>query len=165
MRSSWFASVAMTVLAPCASANCNALVEALEKAQSQERLAQYEVAGRSVAPQGQPRLVRIGKSEYMGYSVGDRISHYERHDSTGNPILRALKRSPQARCASTDDTYRGTATLKVQFDNPAAPPSMNPNTVWIDKRSGLPVYHEVNGVDGGFAWAYGDAVKEPPAKK
>ena len=158
MRSTWLATAALAALAPCANANCNALIDALEKAQSQERLAQYEVAGRNVAPQGQPRLVRIGKSEYMGYSVGERISHYERHDSVGNPVLRALKRSPQARCASADDSYRGAAALKVQSDTP-------PATVWIDKRSGLPVYHEINGFDGGYAWTYGDAVKEPPVKK
>jgi hypothetical protein len=161
----WLLPAVTVVLVQPASANCNAVIDAAEKAQKQERLAQYEVASRNDAPQGQPMLVRIGRSEYTSYSVGGRFSHYERHDSAGNPILGALKRSSPGRCESADDTYRGTAALKVRFDNPAAPQWMNPNTVWIDKRSGLPVYHEINGVDGGFAWVYGDTVKEPPVRK
>jgi hypothetical protein len=36
----------------------------------------------------------------------------------------------------------------------------------ISKATGLPVYHEVNGLGpGGFAWVYGDAVKQQMVKK
>jgi hypothetical protein len=58
-----------------------------------------------------------------------------------------------------------TAAIKFRIDNPAAPRSLNPMTLWIAKETGLPLYHEVNGLDGGFASVFGDAVKEPAAKK
>lgn len=101
--------------------------------------------------------MRIGNSEYMCYELGGKFSHYERHDSVGNPMLRALK-SGNVKCDSIGaDTVRGKAANKYRIDSPAA-------TMWISKYSGLPLYHEVNGM-GGFAWAYGDGVKEPAAKK
>ena len=34
--------------------------------------------------------------------------------------------------------------------------------VWIAARRGLPAYHEIPGLgSGGYAWVFGDAVKEP----
>ena len=64
------------------------------------------------------------------------------------------------------DTYRGAAVEKIKFDNPLSPKQYNPTTMWIAKGSGLPVYHELNDLGpGGFAWAYGAAVKEPVVKK
>ncbi len=153
-----------------AHANCGPLIEALEKAQKQERLAQYSLDSREQPLPGNPMVVRIGKFEYMSLEIGGRHSHYERHESGGgNPILSALKRAAKdgtARCEGTaSETLRGIATARIRFDNPAAPKSMNPTTMWIDKRNGLPAYHEINGLDGGFAWVYGDAVKEPSVKK
>jgi hypothetical protein len=41
--------------------------------------------------------------------------------------------------------------------------SDEPNQIYIDQRSGLPVYE--GATDSGFVVVYGDAVKEPKAKK
>jgi len=38
--------------------------------------------------------------------------------------------------------------------------------MWIDKRSGLPAYHEIDGLGpGGYAWVFGEVVKDPAIKK
>jgi hypothetical protein len=164
------ASAIATLLASSAHANCNTVIDALEKAMKQERLAQCSLDSRDQPLPSNPMLVRVGKSEYTAYEVGGRFSHFERHETSGgNPILSALKRATKdgsARCESRGaDSYRGTAAIKFRIDNPAAPRSLNPMTLWIAKETGLPLYHEVNGLDGGFAWMFGDAVKEPAAKK
>jgi hypothetical protein len=64
--------------AAVAQANCDAVINALEKAQAQPRLAQYSVDSREQPLTGQPMLVRIGTAEYTSYEVGGQFSHFER---------------------------------------------------------------------------------------
>jgi len=157
-----------SIAAGSAHANCSALFDALEKADKQTRFAQYDLDSRDQPLTGRPVLVRIGKLLYEGFG-GD----YERHEldaKSSNPMLAVMRRADQqgkARCeAAGTDTWRGTAVTKVRFDNPMSTKQFNPTTLWIAKSTGLPVYHEINGLGpGGFAWVYGDAVKEPVFKK
>ena len=156
----------ISAMAPVASANCSAVLAALEKADREPRVAQYDIDSRDQPLTGKPVLVRIGKVVYDGFG-GD----YERHDTDGiNPVLSLLRRADQsgkARCeALGSDSWRGTPATKLRFDNPLAPKSVNPTTIWVGRTSGLPLYHEIGNLGpGGFAWVYGDAVKEPASQK
>jgi hypothetical protein len=160
------AGTAGLLAAGIAHANCAPVVDALEKASRQARLAQYDIDSRDQPLTGKPVLVRIGKVLYDGFG-GD----YERTEIDGaDPMLQALRRAVRegrARCETAGtDTWRGAAATRVRFDNPMAPKQYNPTTMWIAKSTGLPVYHEINGLGpGGFAWVYGDAVSEPAVKK
>jgi hypothetical protein len=58
--------------------------------------------------------------------------------------------------------YRGTVVTKLTVTRPKAS-SDEPTQLFIDQRSGLPVYE--GATDGGFVVVYGDAVKEPKVKK
>ena len=154
-------TIVVAGLADVAYAQCAAAIEALETADRQERLAQYNVENREQALTRQPFLVRIGKVVYTGS---------ERSETSGtNPILASLRdaeKQGKAKCeAGGDDMYRGAAVSKIRYYNPTVPKAMNPMTLWISKSSGLPVYHEVPGLGtGGYAWIYGAAVKEPRSK-
>jgi hypothetical protein len=154
--------------AHAAHANCDRLVDALDKADKQERVAQYDVESRDQPLTGKPMIVRIGKVMYDGSLAGN---VFEAHPFNGsNPILAALRKSQQSgklKCESLgSDSFRGAPAEKFRFDNPAAPAKFNPTTMWIAKSTGLPVYHEMNGLGpGGFAWTYGAAVKDPVVKK
>lgn len=162
------AAAAGTCFAHGASANCDRLLDALEKADKQDRVAQYDIDSRDQPLTGKPMFVRIGKVMYDGSSTGDA---FEAHPVNGpNPILNALRKSQQSgklKCESLgSEPYRGAAAEKFRFDNPAAPAKFNPTTMWIAKSTGLPVYHEMNDLGpGGFAWTYGAAVKEPVVRK
>lgn len=156
----------VSALAPVASANCAPVLAALEKADREPRVAQYDIDSRDQPLTGKPVIVRIGKVVYDGFG-GD----YERNDTDGtNPVLALLRRADQsgkARCeALGSDSWRGTPATKLRFDNPLAPKSVNPTTLWVGRTSGLPLYHEIGNLGpGGFAWVYGNAVKEPAIKK
>lgn len=163
-----FATIAAAAVAPAAYANCDRLFEALERADKQQRLAMYDVDSRDQPLTGKPMTVRIGNMTYDGSIAGNA---FEAHQTNGaNPVLAALRKAKQAgklKCeAAGSDSYRGAAAEKIKFDNPMLPARMNPMTIWIARGNGLPVYHEVNDLGpGGFAWTYGDAVKDPVMKK
>jgi hypothetical protein len=147
-----------------AHADCAPLLDALERAQRQPRGAVYEVDRRDQPPSGQPSTIRIGKAIYENSN-----GVYERYDTDGtDPTLAAIRGAQKAgrwNCQAVgSDSYRGKATARFRFDNPLLPSHYNPTTMWIDAATGLPVYHEVNGL-GGYAWVYGDAVKEPRVKR
>jgi hypothetical protein len=154
--------VAHASVAGGATADCRLLLDALDKADRQPRVAQYDIETRDAPLTGDPFLVRIGKVVWVGA---------ERTETDGvNPILKSLRRNVAdgtARCEGAGtDTFRGAAVVKIRFDNPMAPARYNPTTMWIDRRSGLPVYHELNGLGpGGYAWVFGDSVRDPAATK
>lgn len=159
---------ALLLPAQAAFASCERLLDALEKADRQERVAQYDIDSRDQPLTGKPMIVRIGKVMYDGSPAGPA---FEAHGTGGtNPVLAALRKAGatgKAKCeAAGTDTYRGAATEKIRFDNPLAPARFNPTVMWIAKASGLPVYHELNDLGpGGFAWVYGAAVKDPVVAK
>jgi hypothetical protein len=158
--------LAIGVGADVAHANCGPLLDALEKADQQPRFAMYDIASRDQPLTGRPLAVRIGKVIYDA-SGGD----LQRRDAATNPVVakvREAAKTGSARCEpGGSDTYRGTAANKIRFHNPLLPKryNLNPMTIWIAKGSGLPLFHELNDTPGGYAWVYGDAVKEPPVKK
>lgn len=160
LRAALFAAAPLVPIG--AQATCAPLVEALEKAQREPRGAIYEVDQRDQAPIGRPSTIRIGN---VVYEAND--GTYERHDTGGrDPILAAI-RDAQGKgrwtCQAVgQDRYRGKAAEKFRFDNPLLPAQYNPVTLWVDRASGLPAYHEVRGL-GGYAWVFGDAIKAPAA--
>jgi hypothetical protein len=54
--------------------------------------------------------------------------------------------------------YRGAPVAKLTVTRPKV--SKEPSQIFIDQRSGLPVYEGEGTTDGCFAVVYGDAVKE-----
>jgi hypothetical protein len=154
--------VALASAADAAPADCRLLLDALDNADRQPRVAQYDIETHDQPLTGDPFLVRIGTVVWV---------NAERTETDGtNPILRALARTVAdgtARCEPAGTgTFRGAAVVKIRFDNPMAPARYNPTTMWIDRRRGLPVYHEVNGLGpGGYAWVFGDSVKDPAARQ
>jgi len=152
--------------APLARAECERLFEALDKADRQDRVAQYLVEGRDQPLPAKPLTVRIGKVVYDGSLPGNT---FEPHQTDGvNPILRALRKAKQegkVKCEPAgSDVYRGQAVEKFRFDNPLMPAQYNPTIVWVAKNTDMPILHEVHDF-GGFVWAYGSAVKDPVVKK
>jgi len=161
-------AAACGLLGQTARADCDRLFEAFDKADKQERVAQYDIDSRDQPLTGKPMTVRIGKVMYDGTLAGN---VFEAHQTNGvNPVLAALRKAKQDGKVTCDaaggDTYRGQATEKIKFDNPLLPAKFNPMTIWIGKNNGLPVYHELNDLGpGGFAWVYGSDVKDPVVKK
>lgn len=160
---------AAALLLPFAArANCGALLAAFDKALVQPRVAIHDIHSRDAPLGARPSTIRIG--DVMWDDTGG-SGRYERFELEGHdPLTAALRKSDtqgKLKCtAAGSDTFRGTPVTKLKFDNPMVPAQFNPATVWISKSSGLPVYQEVTGLGaGGYAWVYGDAVKEPPARK
>ncbi len=154
-------------LVGAAHADCTELIAALDKADREARVAVLDLHTRDQPLTGRPAYVRIGKVRYDG---SDGATYRRREGGGANPMHTTLQRAQQngtAKCsAAGTDTWRGKPATKIRFDNPFVPKSMNPTTFWIARGSGLPVYHEIPAAGrGGYAWIYGEAVKEPAAAK
>jgi hypothetical protein len=80
--------------------------------------------------------------------------------------LRRDEAKGSAKCEMVGSaTYRGQPATKYRIEGSLGSKSTGRLTLWTGKSSGLPVYHEFEALaPGGFAWAYGDAVKEPAAR-
>jgi hypothetical protein len=148
--------------ASLAYANCSPVAEALDKAARQDRLAQYDVDHPEQTPSGRALVIRIGKTTWV-----DAAGTYDRSDSAdADRMVSVLKKHLQdgkVQCeAAGNGTYAGQAAAKYRFESPMGGSSLGKVTFWVGKKSGLPLYHEFEKLGpGGFAWVYGNAVKEP----
>jgi hypothetical protein len=149
------------LVAGAAQANCKPLLDALNKTAQQPRFAVYEVETPEQALGVEPDVVIIGTVSYTRsgkdwerMEIGGLGGHWAR--------LRKELATGELNC-KTDGTgrYRGTVVTKLTVTR--AKVSEEPNQIYIDQRSGLPVYE--GAIDGGFVVVYGDAVKEPKVKK
>lgn len=146
-------------------AGCASLLAALEKADAQPRMAMVDVDSPDQAPTAKPEFMRIDKTVYTQMAGGWHTS-----PATGNSLttqIRAGQTEGNGDCQSAGSgTVRGVAADKVRFDRPSGQRSTGAATIWIDRKSGLPLYHEFAKLSpGGFAWTYGAAVALPADAK
>lgn len=162
MVRSMLALAALALVAPV-YANCNPVIDALERSLKQERIAQFDVDSPEQPLTGRPMMVKIGKRIWV--DAGG--SGYDQSTDTGsNPILNALKRDAAKGTAKCDPvgsaSYRGQAVDKYRIDGSVGSSITGRMIMWVGTPGGLPLFHELEKIGpGGFAWVYGDAVKEP----
>ena len=149
-----------------AQANCGPLLEAIDKAWKQERIAQYDIDSPDQPLSGLPQVVRVGKWIWSKGASDQlqRFPHAER-----NVMVEALRSDVAkgtAKCeALPDGTYRGQAVRRYRLAGNVGSDLTGRTVYSISRASGLPLYHEMEKLGpGGFAWVYGDAVKEPAVK-
>ena len=149
------------LVAGAAQANCKPLLDALNKAAQQSRFGVYEVQSPEQALGAEPDVVIVGTVSYVRsgkewerIEIGDLGGHWAQ--------LRKELAGGELNC-KTEGTgrYRGATVTKLAVTRAKA--SEEPSRIFIDQRSGLPVYEGAS--DGGFAVVYGDVVKEPKVKK
>jgi hypothetical protein len=149
------------LVAGAAQADCKPLVDAVNKTVQQSRFGVYEVQNPEQALGAEPDVVMIGTVSYV--RSGKEWERIEAGGLGGHwARLRKELAGGELNCKTTGTgRYRGTVVTK--FTVTRAKAAEEPNYIFIDQRSGLPVYEGTN--DGGFAVVYGDAVKEPKVKK
>ncbi|GMV60346.1 MAG: hypothetical protein AMXMBFR72_34360 [Betaproteobacteria bacterium] len=166
-RLALFAAALLT--AGAARADCKPLLDAMAKVAQQSRFAAYEVEGPEQAPTGEPDIVLVGKVSYV--RSGDEWERIEVGDSVRDgawywSALRAEMAAGEVRCrAAGSGAYRGAPVAKIHYERMKAGKALASGTVWIDRRSGLPVYEGATDGSGGMAVVYGDAVKEPKVRR
>jgi hypothetical protein len=150
-----------------AQANCKPLLAAAEKMVQQSRFAAYEVDKPEQPPGAEPDTVIIGKVAYVrDGKAWERIELTEFGDLVTQQMQKLRKEiaAGELRCAAAGSgSFRGAPVAKFKYENVDGSREPNTGTVWIDTRSGLPVYE--GNADGGFFLVYGNAVKEPIARK
>jgi hypothetical protein len=166
-RSACTIGLSLALGAGAAQADCKALIAALEKAEREERIAQYDVDAPNQPLNMAPLFVRIGK---VGYTNTQDGKFDVRETGTANPMLAGLKRGVQdgkIQCEGAGSgAVRAATADKIRYTDPATGMRTGVTTVWIDRRSGLPAYHEFSKLGpGGIAWTYGDAVTAPVARR
>jgi hypothetical protein len=157
----------MVLTSLIAHANCAPVLDALDKAWTQDRIAQYDIDRPDQPLTGRPFMVRINKDMWIDNYAG---GYTHNRIAAQNPMAEALKRATEkgaAPCESFGNgVYRGQAAAKYRVGSNLVGSGVTGKVIlWINKSSGLPLYHEFEQLGpGGFAWIYGDAVKEPPKK-
>lgn len=149
------------LVAGAAQANCKPLLDALNKAAQQSRFGLYEVQSPEQVLSREADVVIVGTVGYV--RSGEEWERTEIGDLGGHwADLRKELAAGELHC-KTEGTgrYRDALVTKLTVSRPKA--SKEPSRIFIDQRSGLPVYEGTT--DGGFAVVYGDAVKEPNVKK
>ena len=150
-----------------ALADCAAPLDALAKSWQQARLAQYDMKTPEQPLPSRPATVRIGKTiwtDTAGSGTFRTDPAPSEHPFTVSIRLQAAKGPVNCELVG-NATYRGQAVVKYKLDASAGSNTTGPVTLWVSKTSGLPVYHEYEKAYlGGYAWVYGDAVKEPAGK-
>lgn len=151
------------VVSMATQANCTPAIDALNKAWKQDRIAQYSIRQSDEPLTGQPFLVRIGKFVWTP-GVGSAL---DRHPDPGsNPMVDRLQRDVAkgtAKCEPLGNaTYRNQVAVRYRLEGTLGGNATGPLTLWIGASNGLPIYHQFEKLGlGGFAWIYGESVKEP----
>lgn len=147
--------------AGAAQANCKPLLDALNRAAQQSRFAVYEVQSPEQPLSGVPDFVIVGTVSYVRsgkewerMEIGDLGGHWAH-------LHKELARGELICKTEGTGQYRGALVIKLAVMRPKA--SKEPSQIFIDQRSGLPVYEGTT--DDGFAVVYGDAVKVPKVKR
>jgi len=149
------------------AADCAAPLAALTKSWQQARLAHYDVESPEQPLPSKPAMVRIGKTIWTESGLSGFLR--DENGPSENPMATDIKRQTAkggANCELVGNgTYRGQSIVKYKLDPAAGSNSTGRVTLWVSKTSGLPVFHEYEKLPhGGYAWVYGDAVKEPAGK-
>lgn len=166
MRLVFLAAVAL--LSTDAQADCKPLLDAMGKLAQQSRIAAYEVDRPDQPLSGEPDVVIIGQFSYV--RTGTEWERIEIGDAAkdGGWSWSALPKEIAAgrvRCsAAGGGTLRGAAVAKFKYEVFEAGKVESSGSVWIERRSGLPVFEGPTG-DTGWVVLYGDLVKEPKVRK
>ena len=161
---------AVSLLAVAAAqANCEPLLDAIDKLAQQSRFAAYEVDRPDQQLPAEPDTVIIGKVGYvrsgkdwervdMATTVADYMNLHWKE-------LRAEVAAGNVVCvAAGSGTHRGSPVTKITYDGKAKDSKeLESGTAWIDQRTGLVVYEGT--ANGGLFMVYGDGVKEPVVNK
>jgi hypothetical protein len=143
-------------------AECKPLFDALERAAQQTRMAAYDIESPERVLGREPDVVFIGR---IGYTRDGKDWERVEVGEIGGYWVRLRKElaAGNVRCtAAGSGTLRGAAASKISVARPNV--SKEATSIWIDQRTGLPVY-EATANDGGLFVVYGSAVKEPAGAK
>ncbi|WP_326534711.1 hypothetical protein [Pseudorhodoferax sp.] len=156
-------ALAAALVPGTAPAACKPLLDAVDAMARQTRYALYEVSGPQQPLPAEPEVVLIGAVSYV--RDGRSWERVDIADSLGASPWATLRKevaAGQVRCRPAGSgSYRGAAVNKMEVERLRRKDGAR--FVWIDRRSGLPVYE---GDDGeGIAVLYGDAVKEPRLRR
>lgn len=155
---------AATAASSAAAADCDAVVAAYRKAEATKRYAVYEVDRIDRAPAGAPFSVSIdGTSWVRSYAADGSTGGWQKsgHLAAGEAdALASREKSGRARCASLGDRKIGMITASGWRigDGPKDPAAID---FWIDRATGLPVFHGMGSDNAGLRWAYGADVVAP----
>lgn len=148
--------------AHAAWAGCTEVIAAIQKADAQPRFAQYFVNSPDEAMTGDPMVVRV---DGLMYTPG--MSSWQADPVSPNPVLATIKTAEgkgTGKCQPAGaGKVRGTVVDKFSYTGPLMGTIAGTYTLWVDKASGLPLYHETTlvRIAGGVAWKYGNAVQAP----
>jgi hypothetical protein len=144
-----------------AHADCPDLVAALQHARGQSRVAQLLVDDAGHPDGTDPVTLRI---DGMIYEHFDGLRYATRGAPAADALAAALGRAPfAARCEREGSgTHAGVEVIRFRFVHPDLGPEHNPVEILVARASSLPVYHTYPGLGSrGFAWIYGDLVRDP----
>jgi len=144
------------------ASNCAQVIAAIRNADTQQRFAQYIVSSPDRSMTGEPMVIRVDGTMYT--NIGP---NWQSDPAGPNPVLgriQAAESHGTGKCQSAGPgMVRGMAVEKVRYNGPLIGSSAGSYTLWVDKASGLPLYHETSAlpVAGGIAWKYGSSVQPP----
>ncbi|MEO5922721.1 MAG: hypothetical protein ABIR70_02740 [Bryobacteraceae bacterium] len=153
-------------LPTAAVADCAAPLAALAKSWQQPRLAQYEMDKPEQPLPKQAAMIRIGKTIWNDLIGSGRFTRFDdgpSEDTFTLSMKRQATKGPLNCELLGNATYRGQPVVKYKLDPSTGTNTLGRVTLWVSKTSGLAVYQEYE-KGGGYAWVYGDAVKEPTGK-
>jgi hypothetical protein len=160
-RRCWFA-LAAALAAFAADAQCDGIIEALERARGESRVAQLLVDANGHPNGTEPVTLRIDDVVYEGF---DGVEYRTRPADTGDPLAAALRRDPlRARCEELGaDRFAGIKAFRFRFLHPELDGANGDVTLLVARKSGLPLFHTYDSLGSrGFAWIYGSRVRTPP---
>jgi hypothetical protein len=138
------------------------MISAIQKAASQPRFAQYFVSGPDAAMTGNADVILVEGTAYT--YIGP---NYHSSAAGGNPVLDTIKAAESqgtGKCESAGTgKVRGASVDKIRYTGPLMGKTEGGYTVWVEKSTGLPLYHEdtLLPIGGGVAWKYGNGVQAP----
>jgi hypothetical protein len=157
-------AAARAVLLPvhATRASCAQVISAIQRAEAQPQFAQCFVGNPDRAMTGNPMAIRIdGSVHTMG------ATNWQADPAGSNPVLGTIKEAEAQGTGTCQPAgagkASGTVVEKIRCTGPVMGEYSGADTLWVDKASGLPRYHETSmrPMAGGVAWQYGRAVKAP----
>lgn len=169
-ESTLFRAVALNLgmaLAGTAQADCGPVIAAYTKAEATGRYALFDVNSLTEAPKGQPFHVTIGGAGYINmgetYKKGGGSAGFEGSN------LKNREKKGEARCEPLGERKIGAEQAIgyqiLRNDNGKPAPDANAIDMWVNRSTGLPMFHGIGWTKGGLRWVYGAEVSAPPPNK
>ena len=169
-RSTLLRALAMNFAATfaCAAhADCGPVIAAYAKAEATGRYALFDVNSIAEVPNGQPFHVTIGGAGYINmgetYKKGGSTAGFEGSN------LKSREKRGEARCEPLGERKIGAEQAIgyqiLRNDNGKPAPDPNAIDMWVNRSTGLPLFHGIGWMKGGLRWVYGAEVSAPPPGK